>query len=167
MNILKLLGIDKEQHEIDVLTEFLNCLYVGNPIEFSLESKEPPEPDILVKWKDREEYYELARILDKNLIPLRLKTLMDFPKQVKVDPSKFGLPERNIVEAKLKKEYNKNSKGLFLLLYYDIGIFNGGYPPIELNQLCNDIIKPLVTGNSIFNTIYIFDRRSGEILWKN
>lgn len=169
MDVSKILEIVKPEQEREVLSEFLNCLYADNPVKYELESRKPHEPDVLVKLPEKEEYYELARILDYKLIKLRLKALEVAPKQVRVNASKFGLPERDIVKSKLKKSYITNSKDLHLLLYYDKGILNGGYPSVKLSQLYiyNDKISPLLEDGSIFKNIYIFDRRSQKILWSS
>lgn len=167
MNILEILGFTKAEHEREVLSDFLKCLYANNNVSYEIESRESPEPDVLVKVSAKEEYYELARILDFRLIWLRLKALMIAPKLVQVDASKFGFPERDIVISKLKKNYTTESKDLNLLLYYDLGILNGGYPPLDLNTLYNDTIGPLKKDGCIFKTIYIFDRPSQKILWNN
>jgi len=165
MNIFKIFKMGKPEHERKVTTEFLSCLYSGNPVKYELISNKEPEPDILVKLPEKEEYYELTRILDKNWFNLRIEALMSRLKLVKVDASKFGLPERDIVVAKLEKTYNTNNKDLNLLLYYDLGILNGGYPPIDIKLLCNDIISPLLEDGSIFKKVYLFDRHTQEILW--
>ena len=167
MNIFDLLGFDKPEHERQVLSEFLICLYNGKPIDYTLDSRKPKEPDVLVKRPEKEEYYELARILDYKWINIRLEALTNPGKQGKVSASKFGLTERDIVKSKLKKTYDTNSKDLHLLLYYDTGILYGGSPPVGLMIICNDIIRPLLDDDSIFKNIFIFDRRSQEILWKS
>jgi len=167
MNILEILGITKAEHEREVLEEFLACLNAKNPLVYELESKESPEPDVLVIRPEKEEYYELARILDYRLVIFRLKALIIRSAIFQVNAATFGLPERDIVKSKLKKKYTTNSKDLHLLLYYDTGILNGGYPPPEFHNLYNDVISPLLDDDSIFQTIYIFDRVSQTILWKN
>lgn len=140
MNIFKIFRMGKPKHERKVITEFLSCLYSENPVKYELISNKEAEPDILVKLPEKEEYYELTRVLYKNWFNLRIEALMNRGKLVKVDTSKFGLPERDIVVAKLEKTYNTYNKDLNLLLYYDLGILNGGYPPIDIKMLCNDLI---------------------------
>ncbi|MBE0674898.1 MAG: hypothetical protein IH591_09580, partial [Bacteroidales bacterium] len=110
---------EKAEHEIEVLSEFLECLCGDESKPFSIKSKKPPEPDLLVKFPQKEVYYEIARILDKNIMKLRLEALRIAPKCVKVDTSKIGFAERDIVVSKLEKKYETYSKEVNLLLYYD------------------------------------------------
>jgi hypothetical protein len=63
------------EHEREVLEESLTFLNAKNPLAYELESKESPEPDVLVIRPEKEEYYELARILDYRLVIFRIKAL--------------------------------------------------------------------------------------------
>ena len=159
--------MSKSKHESAVLKEFLNALDKNKYSSCSIKSRKPPEPDLLISFSGNEEYFELARILDKSLIPLRLLALKIAPKLVKVDVTKFGLPERDIVKAKLCKNYETNSKSLSLLLYYDKGIYFNGIPPIDPTVFYNDIVKPLLISDIKFKKVFIFDRNTQNILWNN
>ena len=167
MNKIKIPRINQPRHERKVLSEFLNCLYADNPVEYKLKSRKPDEPDALVRLPDKEEYYELARILDHRWFNLRTKAIMNPGAQVNVNAYKFDFPEKHIVESKLEKKYTSDAKDIHLLLYYDKGFFYGGCPPDGLVQLCDDTIKPLLENGSLFKRLYLFDRRSKKILWQN
>ena len=86
---------------------------------------------------------------------------------VPVDASKFGLPERDIVIEKSKKTYDKRGLPINLLLYYDEGFLNGGYPPFELTGFLNDIIPPVLENDTNFNKVFVYDRHSKKILWES
>ncbi|MCJ7450071.1 MAG: hypothetical protein MUO72_20550 [Bacteroidales bacterium] len=156
----------KAEHEKEVLREFLECLYGAELKPLSIVSKKPPEPDLLVKFPKKEEYYEIARILDKYLMKLRFKAMRIAPKLVKVNTSKVGLAERDVLKSKLKKQYKTDSKDMNLLLYYDKGIYFHGFPPFNPTILYNDQISPLLEGGSQFKNIYIYDRIDNQVLWK-
>lgn len=156
----------KSDHEREVVEEFLNCLEDPELIPISIESKTPDEPDILVTFEDREEYFEIARILDRRWMNLRLRALRHAPKYVKVNPSLFGLPEKETLVTKLRKEYTTNSKPVNLLLYYDAGIYYGAVPPVDLSKFFSSEIKPLLDGNPKFNRVFIYDRMTRRVLWK-
>ena len=155
----------KANHEKEVLQEFLKVLDETKYNSCSIESREPPEPDLLIKYSNTEEYYELARLLDKNWMKLRVLAIKIAPNFVKVDPSKIGLPERDILKSKLDNSYTTNSKPLNLLLYYDKGLFLGGPPPVNIVSFFINEIEPLIQADSKFTNIYYFDRNSNSIVW--
>ena len=156
----------KEDHERTVLSEFLQQ-FLPNGISYRIESRNPPEPDLLAETDTGTSYYELARILDKNLPTLRLEASKINPEHVSVDTSKIGLPERDIVVEKSKKTYDKRGLPVNLLLYYDEGFLNGGYPPFELQGFLDDIIPPVLENDTNFNKVYVYDRHTKKILWES
>ena len=157
---------NKAQHEKEVLSEFLECLNLEDMKPLSIESRKPPEPDLLVKFPKREEYFELATILDSYLMRLRLRAIRIAPKLVTVNPLKAGFAERDILKSKLKKKYESNSKDVNLLLYYDKGLYFHGFPPFNPIILYIDQLLPLISGGSQFKNVYIYDRISNQVLWK-
>ena len=156
----------KSNHEIEVVTELLKSLEGPEWLHISIESKIPDEPDILVTFVDRKEYFEVARILDHRWFNLRLKALRFAPWLVRVTPRRFGLPEKDILIKKLRKQYTAYSRPVNLLLYYDTGIYYGAVPPVDLPEFYNTEIKPLLIGNTKFNGIFIYDRLTQRVLWK-
>jgi hypothetical protein len=155
----------KAAHEIEVLQEFLKVLDKTKYNSAIIESKKPPEPDLLVNYSNTEEYFELARLLDKNIMKLRILAFKIAPNFVKVNPSKIGLPERDILKSKLDKSYITNSKPLNLLLYYDRGPFFGGPPPVNIVLFFLNEIEPLIQADRKFANIYYYDRNSKSIVW--
>lgn len=155
----------KDQHEKEVLTEFLSVLNQSKYSSCSIESRKPPEPDLLVKNSSYEEYFELSRLVGNRIVKLRKLALKIAPKFVKVDPSKIGLPERDVLKKKLGKSYVTNSKPLNLLLYYDEGLLFGGPPPISLPIFFINEIEPMIQSDKQFANIYYYDRNSKSILW--
>src|SRR5882724_188459 len=58
----------------------------------SIETREPPQPDIWCMLGNKPYFFELGRILSSEQPRLRLEALRRYPHQVQVDPFRFGVP---------------------------------------------------------------------------
>lgn len=136
----------------------------------SVQSRQPPEPDIWCTVHGAPYYFELGRLLDRASPPLRLAALRNAPNPVAVDPSKFGLPERDMLRQKISKTYTTNGIPVDLILFYDWGnlITDSVPPPFDLTpQFIEDVVLPeLRNGTGPFARIWIFERIRPSVLWK-
>lgn len=162
----------KADHEVEVFNEFARAggLEVG---EGSVETRDPPEPDIYCSIAGTPRYFELGRLLDRESPKLVLEMLRKHPEPVAVDVTKFGLPERDVLRAKLGKAYRTNGRPVDLVLYYDWGpdafLTHSAPPPMDLSpQFIEAVIMPeLAQGRGSFDTIWIYERIRPSILWRH
>ena len=102
-------SIDKKaQHERLVFLGFTKAARMQID-EDSVEVRNPPEPDIRCSCEGHSTYFELGRLLDQGLQRLRLKAMRIVPQQVACDHNSVGLPERDVLRAKLSKLFDQRS----------------------------------------------------------
>ena len=163
---------DKIVHELVVFREFLAA--AGLDVDdSSIEPKEPPAPDVFCHLAGEPHFFELGRLLDRESPRLRLEALRQYPDLVSVDPTKFGLPEQDILRQKLGKSYDTAGYPVELVLYYDCGpdafLTYSTPPPMDLSpEFIKTVILP-ECGSTLgpFRRIWFFERFRRRVLWKH
>jgi hypothetical protein len=111
-------------------------------------------------------------MLDSEAPRLRLEVIRQHPEPVGVDVTKFGLPERDMLRQKLHKTYKTDGYPVDLMLYYDWGpdafLTHSTPPPTDLSpDFIDAVIFPeLRSGRGPFDTIWIYERIRGSVLWR-
>jgi len=160
---------EKSDHERVVFLQFARSAQI--PIdENSVEMRPPPEPDIRCICSGQVTYFELGRILEKNMQRLRIKAIKNAPKPVAVDAKDIGLAERDVLQAKLLKKYQVGSSPLELLLYFDSEnpIVMGSIPPFKFAAHAKHVLEPLLTPMpEHIRRVWVFERCGNSILWRH
>jgi hypothetical protein len=165
------MGIGKSAHELQVFSEFTRSAGLIVVLE-SIETCEPPSPDIKCIVDNGYRYFELGRILDEEIPKLRIEMLRQAPQPVKPDPPKFGWPERNMLIQKLSSQYETHGLPVDLVLYWDFDNRNwltaNEPPPIApFSDMAEDLLTPqLISERHPFSRIFYFHRRIHRILWR-
>jgi len=158
----------KPQHELSVFLDFAKA--AGISIDTStVESRNPPEPDIRCICASEPVYFELGRILDPYMQNRRKKALKNAPTQVSVNTNRAGVPERDMLQEKLSKHYQTDGVPLELLLYYDTErpMVMGGIPPVDFESLALQIMVPLLTPMpSHIRRVWVFERYRNSVMWR-
>jgi hypothetical protein len=161
------IAMTKSKHERSVFLDFAKA--AGIPIDVSsVESPNPPEPDIRVSVGGETVYYELGRILDDYMQGRRKTALKNAPKQASVNPSRAGLPEHDVLQSKLSNSYSTNGLPLEILLYYDSETpwVLGGIPPVDFKVFASHVMEPLLMPMpSHIRRVWVFERYCNSILW--
>lgn len=162
---------NKADHEIEVFFEFARVSGIEIE-EGSVETRNPPEPDIHCRVAGVTCYFELGRLLDREIPKLVLEMCRKHPDPVPVDVTKFGLPERDVLRAKLSKTYKTNNNSVDLVLYYDWGsdafLTHSALPLMDLTPefIQAVIMSELAHGRGPFDNIWIYERIRPSVLWK-
>jgi hypothetical protein len=160
----------KAEHEREVFQEFAakSELLVDRS---SIECRDPPEPDIFCRVGGTGYYFELGRILDPHLPQLILEAVRRHPQPVTVDPTKVGLPERDVLREKLRKTYQTHGCPVDLVLYYDWGpdaSLTHSAPVEDGPQFIDAVIKPeLAQGLGPYTTVWMYERIRPSVLWRS
>jgi hypothetical protein len=161
----------KAEHELVVFTEFAQVSGL-TVCAGSIETREPPQPDIWCMLGNKPYFFELGRVLSSKQPRLRLEALRCYPDQVQIDPLRFGFPERDMLRGKLLKTYETNGVPIDLVLYYDWGpdaFLTASAPFMEEAEFFDGVFQPeLVSVRGPFTTIWIYERYrpSGSVLWR-
>jgi hypothetical protein len=160
----------KAKHELQVFKEFTQVSRLSASPD-SIETREPPRPDIWCMLGNKPYCFELGRILASEQPRLSLEALRSHPKPVNVDPLRFGFPERDMLRAKLKKTYETNGFPIDLILYYDWGpdaFLTASTPFSESAEFLDRVFRrELSSGRGPFTTIWIFERYRPSVLWRH
>ena len=166
------------QHEIDVFQEFL--LRASLSIDHaSVRSCEPPEPDIRCTGLDGDQYFELARLLDKEMQRMKHDALEDALQRMQGQPGRgpvwmldynVKLPEREMLKEKVEKAKRYVTGGLpvDLLLYFDNDNLMAGDVPSAPNPDTHYslVMKPIIEAQTQFRRVYVFDRHSSTVIYR-
>ena len=156
----------KASHEKDVLTEFVSAS--GSSIEIaSIETRTPPEPDLYCVDANGSLYFELSRLLDPEMQRMRLQAMRRAPEQVATSNYNIKLPEREILQRKIEKQYQTKSLPLELLLYYDNTNCLVGDVPIfaDFAYHAEHVMLPLCTSQKKFRRVWVYERHHKTVLW--
>jgi hypothetical protein len=157
----------KAQHERSVFLDFAKASRMQID-EDLVEVRNPPEPDIRCSCEGHSTYFELGRLLDQGLQRLRLKARRIAPQQVSCDYNSVGLPERDVLRAKLSKSYSTSGLPLELLLYFDAEswLVAGGLPPVDFPWHAKHAMGPLLTPMPPhIRRVWVFERFRNTVLW--
>ena len=157
----------KAQHERSVFLDFARAANLCVD-EASVEARNPPEPDIWCICEGQPAYFELGRLLDQGMQRLRLKAMRDSPRPVTADPKDVGLPERDVLRAKLTKRYSTDGVPVDLLLYFDAEtwLVVGGIPPVAFPWHARHVMEPLLTPMPAhIRRVWVFERYRNSVLW--
>jgi len=164
-------GIRESAHERQVFSEFTRSAGLAVVLE-SIEICKPRSPDIKCILNNEYRYFELGRILDKEIPKLRIEMLRQAPQPVKPDLLKFGWPERDMLVKKLSRRYETHGLPVDLVLYWDFDNRNwltaNEPPPIApFPDMAENLLTPLlISGWLRFSRIFYFHRRIQRILWR-
>ena len=157
----------KAKHERDVFLAFASAASLAvDPL--SVQSREPPEPDIWCLLGGNPVFFELGRLLDQGLQRLRIKAMRSAPSQVAINPSEVGLPERDVLAAKLKSNYSTAGVPLELLLYFDADnwLVAGSIPLEDFGWHAKHAMQPLLSPMpSHVRRVWVFERYRNTVLW--
>jgi hypothetical protein len=158
---------DKQQHEINVFQEFaLRAALNIDPT--SVQSREPPEPDIWCIGSGGGQYFELGRLLDNEMQRMKVHMLRNAPNPVSGSDYDVRLPEREMLKQKIAKRYQTDGQPLDLVLYYDNDNWLVGDVPaaIDLDTHYRHVMRPIIESRTQFHRVYVFERHRGTVLYR-
>jgi hypothetical protein len=161
----------KQIHERDVFVEFARAANLRVDVD-SIESRQPPEPDVLCCLAGQMAYFEFGRLLDEGMQRVRLRAMKEAPNLVPMDVEYVKLPEREMLRKKLAKQYDCSGRPVDLVLYYDTASpLVGDVPVWDESQWpwhAEHVMVPLISASpTVFSTIWVFDRHRCKILWSH
>jgi hypothetical protein len=157
----------KQRHEWDVFQQFLP----SSALDMArIECRDPPEPDIWCQGSEGLQYFELARLLDKEMQRWRNTAIKTAPNPVPMS-TKVKLPEREVLKTKIAKArelYSTCGLPIDLLLYYDNETFMSGDVPAapNLDTHYSIVMKPILEQQTQFRRVYVFERHQGQLLYR-
>ena len=163
------------EHERAVVLELIRMVNLDIDPN-TLESRDPPEPDVYaVSVSEGPLYFELGRLLDQGIQKLRLegfrRAWAGDPTPVSMNDERVGVPERDMLKQKLGKSYVTNGMPVDLLLYFDAenALVAGGIPPMEFSEHAKYVMLPVlaVAPRSPFRRIWVLERYRPSVLWKH
>ena len=156
----------KSTHERDVLAEFISAAGLLKRIG-TIEPRTPPEPDLYCLDHNGPLYFELGRLLDKEMQRMRLQAMRRAPEQVAIADYNVKLPEREMLQRKIEKQYLTESTPLELLLYYDNTNWLVGDVPVVDNFVHHAelVMRAMCQRQNQFRRVWVFERHRKIVLW--
>ena len=160
--------VAKSEHEIEVIKEFVKAS--GRNIDVhTIESRNPPEPDIYCIAESGPVYFELARLLDKEMQKMKNHAYKMAPVQFSCSNYNVRLPELEILNRKIQNKYETDNIPIELVLYYDNSNWRSGEVPVvhDFASHAEFVMRPLVECQQQFGCVWVFERHSQTILWQS
>lgn len=157
----------KAEHEKEVLIELISAAKLQIDLS-SIETRNPPEPDIHCIDAKGAIYFELSRLLDEEMQRMRLHMMQRAPEPVSFSDYNVKLPERETLKRKIEKNYQTEGKPLELVLYYDNTNWLIGDVPVFYDNFpwhAEHVMLPLCISQNKFQRVWVYERHLKTVLW--